>query len=94
MRSNASKARPSRRKLPSDTGLRAVNTIAPNILDRSFHAVAPNRKWIADFTYVWTAEGWLNVAAVVDLFSSRVIGWSMSTTMMAQLVIDALLMAI
>ena len=56
--------------------------------------MAPNRKWIADFTYVWTAEGWLNVAAVVDLFSSRVIGWSMSTTMMAQLVTDALLMAI
>ena len=39
---------------------------------------APNRKWIADFTYVWTAEGWLYVAAVIDLFSRRVVGWSMS----------------
>ncbi|MGY4327242.1 transposase InsO family protein [Bradyrhizobium sp. LB7.2] len=64
------------------------------MLDRSFEAPAPNRKWIADFTYVWTAEGWLYVAAVVDLFSRRVVGWSMSTAMTAQLVTDALVMAI
>ena len=56
MRSNALKARPRRRKLPSDTGLRTINMIAPNILDRQFHATQPNRKWIADFTYVWTAH--------------------------------------
>ncbi len=55
---------------------------------------APNRKWIADFTYVWTAEGWLYVAAVIDLFSRRVVGWSMSAAMTAQLVTDALVMAI
>ena len=55
------------------------------MLDRSFEALAPNRKWIADFTYVWTAEGWLYVAAVVDLFSRRVVGWSMSAAMTAQL---------
>jgi putative transposase len=61
---------------------------------RSFEAPAPNRKWIADFTYVWTAEGWLYVAAVVDLFSRRVVGWSMNTAMTAQLVTDALVMAI
>ena len=42
-----------------------------------FEAAAPNQKWIADFTYVWTAEGWLYVAAVIDLFSRRVVGWSM-----------------
>jgi len=94
MHINALKARPRRRKLPSDTGLRAINAIAPNILDRQFRAVAPNRKWIADFTYIWTAEGWLYVAAVIDLFSRRVVGWSMSATMTAQLVTDALLMAI
>jgi putative transposase len=41
------------------------------VFDRSFEAPAPNRKWIADFTYVWTAERWLYVAAVVDLFSRR-----------------------
>jgi putative transposase len=60
--------------------------------DGSFEAAAPNRKWIADFTYVWTAEGWLYVAAVIDLFS--VVGWSMSATMTAQLVTDALIMGI
>ena len=63
-------------------------------LDRSFEAPAPNRKWIADFTYVWTAEGWLYVAAVVDLFSRRVVGWSMNAARTAQLVTDALVMAI
>ena len=94
MHKNALKARPRRRKLPSDTGLREIHAIAPNILDRQFHAVAPNRKWIADFTYLWTGEGWLYVAAVIDLFSRRVVGWSMSATMTAQLVTDALLMAI
>lgn len=62
--------------------------------NRTFEAAAPNRKWIADFTYVWTAEGWLYVAAVIDLFSRRVVGWSMSAAMTAQLVTDALVMAI
>jgi transposase InsO family protein len=51
--------------------------LAPNVLDRTFEASAPTRKWIADFTYVWTAEGWLYLAAVIDLFSRRVVGWSM-----------------
>jgi putative transposase len=64
------------------------------VLDRTFDAPAPNRKWIADFTYVWTAEGWLYVAAVIDLFSRRVVGWSMSAAMTAQLVTDALVIAI
>jgi putative transposase len=64
------------------------------VLDRIFVAPAPNRKWIADFTYIWTAEGWLYVAVVIDLFSRRVIGWSMSAEMTAQLVTDALVMAI
>jgi putative transposase len=94
MRGNAMRARPRRRSLPADTGERAVSAIAPNALGRQFHAAAPNRKWIADFTYIWTAEGWLYVAAVIDLFSRRVVGWSMSASMTAQLVIDALLMAI
>lgn len=49
---------------------------------------------MADFTYVWTAEGWLYVAVVIDLFSRRVVGWSMSATMAAQIVTDALVMAI
>ena len=90
MRQQALKARPRRRRLPPDLGERQVAAVAPNVLDRSFEAPAPNRKWIADFTYVWTAEGWLYVAAVVDLFSRRVVGWSMNAAMTAQLVTDAL----
>ena len=69
MRLQALKARPRRRRLPPDLGDRQAGSVAPNVLDRGFEAPAPNRKWIADFTYVWTAEGWLYVATVVDLFS-------------------------
>ena len=94
MRSQALKARPRRRRLPPDLGERQASAVAANVLDRTFEAAAPNRKWIADFTYVWTAEGWLYVAAVIDLFSRRVVGWSMSAAMTAQLVTDALVMAI
>jgi putative transposase len=94
MREQALRARPKRRRLPSDTGERLTQSISPNLLDRQFEAPAPNRKWVADFTYIWTAEGWLYVAAVLDLFSRRVVGWSMSATMTTQLVTDALMMAI
>lgn len=94
MRANALKARPRRRALPKDDGSRVTAAIAPNVLDRQFTADQPNRKWIADFTYIWTAEGWLYVAAVIDLFSRRVVGWSMKAEMTAQLVTDALMMAI
>jgi putative transposase len=92
MRDQALRARPRRRGLPEDDGVRLA--AAPNVLDRQFEADQPNRKWIADFTYIWTAEGWLYVAAVIDLFSRRVVGWSMKADMTAQLVTDALLMAI
>jgi len=87
-------ARPKRRRRPTDEGLRPEHSIAPNILDRQFEAVGPNRKWVADFTYLWTTEGWLYVAVVLDLFSRKVVGWSMNANMGAQLVIDALVMAI
>ena len=94
MRQHGFKSRPRRRRLPPDLGERQASAVAPNVLDRAFAAPAPNRRWIADFTYIWTAEGWLYVAAVVDLFSRRVVGWSMSAAMAAQLVTDALVMAI
>jgi len=94
MRQEALRARPKRRRLPSDTGERSVIAISPNVLDRAFEAPSANRKWVADFTYIWTAEGWLYVAAVVDLFSRRVVGWSMSAAMTSQFVTDALMMAI
>jgi putative transposase len=94
MRSQALRARPRRRAPPKDGGERLSATIAPNVLDRQFTATRPNQRWIADFTYIWTAEGWLYAAAVIDLFSRRVVGWSMKAEMTAQLVTDALLMAI
>src|SRR5260370_38184629 len=90
----ALKAGPGRRRLPPDLGEGEGTAVAANVLDRTFDASAPNRKWIADFTYVWTAEGWLYVAAVIDLFSRRVVGWSMRASMTAQPVTDALVMAI
>jgi putative transposase len=92
MRLQALKARPRRRGLPKDSGERSV--IASNVLDRQFKADRPNQKWVADFTYIWSAEGWLYVAVVIDLFSRKAVGWSMSDTMTAQLVTDALVMAI
>ena len=79
---------------PPDLGERQIAAVAPNVLDRTFKAPDPNRKWIADFTYVWAAEGWLYVAVVSDLFSRRVVGWSMGAEMTAQLVTDAPVMAI
>jgi putative transposase len=94
MRRNGLRARPRRRRLPIDQGDRPTAALSANVLDRSFAAPAPNRKWVADFTYVWTGEGWLYVAAVLDLFSRRVVGWSMSAAMTAELVTDALVMAI
>ena len=94
MRQQALRARPRRRRLPKDEGDRQMPTMPSNILNRQFEAERPNQKWIADFTYIWTAEGWLYVSAVIDLFSRRVVGWSMSASMTAQLVADALLMAV
>jgi putative transposase len=87
-------ARRRRRRLPGDTGSRAVEGIAPNLLQRQFEAAAPNQRWVADFTYVWTSEGWLFVAVVLDLYSRRIVGWSMQASMTAKLVTDALLMAL
>lgn len=89
MRAPALHARPRRRASPRDTGARSAHATAPNLLDRDFTATAPNQKWVADFTYLWTAEGWLYVAVVLDLFSRRVVGWSMQASMTAQLVTNA-----
>ncbi len=92
MRLQGLRARPRRRSLPKDHGIRSA--IADNVLDRQFQADAPNQKWVADFTYIWTAEGWLYAAAVLDLYSRRIVGWSMHETMTSQLVADALMMAV
>jgi transposase InsO family protein len=68
--------------------------VAPNLLNRDFTASAPNRKWVADITFIPTGEGWMYLAAVLDLHSRRLVGWAMSERMKADLVIAALVMAI
>jgi putative transposase len=94
MRREGIQARPPRRKLPKDTGQPPTPALAPNTLDRRFRAGRPNHRWSADFTYIWATEGWLYVALVIGLFSRRVVGWSMKNRMKADLVTDALMMAI
>lgn len=71
-----------------------VGKFADNILKRQFNPDAPNKAWVSDITYVRTHEGFLYVATVIDLFSRRVVGWSMDKMMDRHLVINALLMAI
>ena len=68
--------------------------IAPNLLDRDFTADQPNQKWAGDISYVWTREGWLYLAVILDLHSRRVIGWAVSNRMKRDLAIQALNMAI
>ena len=68
--------------------------VAENLLERQFGSETPNRRWSADISYVWTGEGWLYLAVVLDLFSRRVIGWAMGTTLERSLVLSALSMAI
>ena len=92
MQRQALRARPRRRGLPKDAGERSA--IADNVLDRQFTADAPNQKWVADFTYIPTGEGWLYLAVVLDLYSRMVVGWSMQKHMTTQLVADAMTMAV
>jgi len=68
--------------------------IAPNLLQQDFHADQPNQKWTTDTTYIWTQEGWLYLAVVLDLFSRMVVGWSMAAIQDATLVVNALEMAL
>lgn len=95
------------RKLMKDNGLGArgkrrfkVTTdsshglpVSPNLLQRQFDVAQPNRVWTGDVTYLWTAEGWVYLAVVIDLYSRQIVGFAMDATMTRQLVIDALRMA-
>ncbi len=93
MRANGIRAKAARRFVRT-TDSRHHRPVAPNVLGRDFAPAGPNEKWCADFTYVPTLEGWLFLAVVVDLFSRRIVGWAMSTTMTSRLVVDALGMAV
>ena len=68
--------------------------VADNLLKQNFVAYKPNEKYVTDITYIWTEEGWLYLAAVMDLYSRMLIGWCLSERMTTQLVIDALQMAL
>ena len=70
------------------------NPVAPNVLERDFSPDKPNSTWATDITYVWTGEGWLYLAVVLDLFSRMVVGWSMSEHIDTQLALGALEMAL
>lgn len=87
-------AQPKRRARPIDDGKRRECAIARNTLDRAFSATAPDQKWVADFTQVWTRQGWLYIATVLNLYSRRIVGWSMKARMTADLITDAMVMAI
>jgi putative transposase len=83
-----------KKKFKATTDSNHDKPIVPNRLNREFTATAPNQKWVGDITYIWTTEGWLYLATVIDLFSRRVVGWSMSNRMTADLVNNALLAAL
>lgn len=83
-----------RRRFRRTTNSSHVFPIAPNLLGRNFTAEAPNRVWLADLTYIWTSEGWLYLAAVLDLCTRRVVGWAMADHLGHELALAALDMAI
>ena len=93
MRENSWKAKAAKR-FKATTNSRHNLPVAPNLLKQDFVALTPNQKWCSDITYIWTEEGWLYLAVILDLFSKKIIGWSQSERMTRQLVIDALQMAL
>jgi len=82
------------RKFKATTNSKHSLPVAPNLLQQNFSADAPNQKWVGDITYLWTDEGWLYLAVMLDLYSRKVVGWAMSERMTATLVCDALRMAL
>jgi putative transposase len=93
MQKHGIQARGKRRFRVATTDSKHGLPIAPNVLDRNFTVAAPNQAWVGDFTYIPTAEGWLFLSVVIDLFSRKVVGWSMRPDMQRDLVLDALDMA-
>ena len=89
----AAKAK-AKRKFRCTTDSNHDHPVAENVVDRRFEPEAPNRVWTADITYIPTREGWLYLAAVEDLYSRQVVGWSMSERIDGRLVVDALEMAV
>jgi transposase InsO family protein len=82
------------RKYQATTHSKHTLPVAPNRLAQDFTAPAPNRVWVSDITYLWTGEGWLYLAVVLDLYSRTVVGWAMADRMTRELVMSALTMAV
>lgn len=95
MRKNRLRSRAARRWRPRTTDSNHAHAVAPNTLDRAFSAVAaPDHVWLADITYIATGEGFVYLACVLDLFSRRIVGWSMADSLRGELTVEALTMAI
>ncbi len=94
MKERRIRAKTKKKFVPRTTDSRHEQPVAPNVLDRQFDAMLPDRKWAVDITYVPTDQGWLYLAGVIDLCSRRIVGWSMADHMRVELVSDALKMAI
>src|ERR1700712_2626380 len=89
MRDNGLRARPKRR-FTRTTDSHHAHPIAPNLLDQDFSAERPDEKWDSDISYIWTREGWLYLAVVIDLFARRVVGWAVSERLHTDLALTAL----
>jgi transposase InsO family protein len=94
MRKQQITAKKRRKYVPTTTDSNHANPVAENVLNREFTAELPNQKWTVDITYIPTDQGWLYLAGVMDLFSRKIVGWSMADHMRCELVTDALKMAI
>jgi len=82
-----------RRRFRITTNSNHTQPVASNVLARNFTATAPDQAWVGDITYIWTHEGWLYLAVLIDIFSRRVVGWSMSDRLTTDVAMDALAMA-
>jgi putative transposase len=94
MREMGLRARQGRRRTPRTTDSRHDLPVAPNLLDRNFTAERPDAVWLADISYIPTGEGWLYLAAIEDLATREIVGWSMADHLRAGLCVDALVMAL
>lgn len=83
-----------KRRFKVTTDSKHNNPVAPNLLERQFTVLNPDKYWVGDITYIPTKNGWMYLATVIDLYSRQIIGWSMADNMKAKLVNDALTMAI
>ena len=79
-----------RKKFKATTNSKHNEQISPNLLNRVFKVDKPNTVWVGDITYIWTSEGWFYLATVIDLYSRKIVGWSMADNMKTGLVNDAL----